>query len=386
VTRPHEGYDEVPPDFDRRHLLVEAQNQTLAAEIALARPADDFLRWPWHALDTLYGPIPPSELLFVCAFSGSGKTTLLMSLLDEWYDAGKTITYLGLESAPWKLRMQWACRRLARTVPGFDLHPADAVKGVLQARVEGGDARAAWMLDLIRADFDAQRDPKGERYQRVRFVPTEELNVRALQRAVTEAVQIQSDVVIVDHIDHIDGDAANAFEESKQVTRACHRFAQQSEIPFVVATQANSEALKGDPLGSYRPPQPNHVWMGQLKRQRADGMLGLSRKLISPPTLSGDRERDKLAKEKYRESMEHARQGGEALTSVLVPNVMQVVLMKDRAYGKERALADLYVEHGRVTDLPDADARRAEADVHGIHTAGARPLGAPALTLMRGAA
>jgi hypothetical protein len=353
-----------PEFFDPRLAQVEAIDQASAAIEAIQRPVADYLQFPWRDLDGLVGMIPPGELHYVCAFSGAGKTTFLMSLADVWEEQGVRVEYLGLETRPHVLRTQWACRRLQRTTDWFDVHPGDALKGVLKRRVEAGEPHAIRCYNALQETVYAARD---DRDPTLRFVPGDWADLALLQRTANQAVARDSRVVIIDHIDHVDDEGRPPIEATKLVNRHCLSLAQDSGCVFLVASQANAEALRGDPLGIYRPPQPNHVWMGQLKRQVADGMIGLSKKLRPAPLSTGNDNADERAEEQYTALVKRARAGDAvALEQLIVPNTMEVVLMKDRAYGRERATALLGVTQGRVTDLPDAERRDAEAARHRI--------------------
>lgn len=358
---------ERPPRFTGDDAALEAQRQADDALRALARPGSAYLDLPWRDLAQLVGPIPPGELHYVCAFSGSGKTTFLMSLADLWTSAGVRVDYLGLETRPHVLRTQWACRFLARTTDWFDIHPGDALKGVLRRRAEAGEPHAQRCLEALR---ETVRAHGYDERSALRFVPGDWADSRLLIRAAYEAQDRGARVVIVDHIDHVGDDGGSAIEASHYVNTVCLALAQQFGCVFLVASQANAEALRGDRLGIYQPPAENHVWLGQKKRQLADGMIGLSRKLRPAPQPTGDDVYDERQEKAHAALLKRARAGdGTALEQLIVPNTMEVVLMKDRAYGRERATCLLGVHHGRVTDLPDPERRDAEAQRHGLRIA-----------------
>jgi KaiC/GvpD/RAD55 family RecA-like ATPase len=360
----HAPHDE-PPFFSAADACLEAIEQATEAIRAIQRPVSDYLRFPWRDLHGLVGMIPPGELHYVVAFSGSGKTTFLMSLADVWEQQGTRVHYLGLETRAHVLRTQWACRRLQRTTDWFDVHPGDALKGVLRERVEAREPHAIRCYNALQETVLAHAHDRGDPL--LRFVPGDWADLTLLEQSTREAVDRGARVVIIDHIDHVDDEGRPPIEATKRVNRLCLSLAQDSGCVFLVASQANGESLKGDPLGVYRPPQPNHVWMGGLKRQVADGMIGLSRKLQPAPVPTNDDVADERAEKAYATLVKRARAGDAvALEQLIVPNTMEVVLMKDRAYGRERATALLGVTQGRVTDLPDAERRDVEAAKHRI--------------------
>ncbi len=98
-------------DFRERAARVAA-SQTKSAIRLLDRTAADFMRMPWVALDSIVGGMAAGDIWFLGGFSGDGKTTALTSAVDCWYEGGKRIYYLGLESRPNILKTHWACKRL----------------------------------------------------------------------------------------------------------------------------------------------------------------------------------------------------------------------------------------------------------------------------------
>src|SRR4051812_18860959 len=98
------------PEDEPLHPLDEALAQGEESEKNLSRAPSDYLHFPWPTLDQAVGGIAPGQIWFVGAFSGHGKTTFAMSALDEWFNQGKRIFYMGLESRPSVLRTQWACQ------------------------------------------------------------------------------------------------------------------------------------------------------------------------------------------------------------------------------------------------------------------------------------
>lgn len=358
-------------DTRGRVAVTEGWAQAEEAMGAVLRPTEEFLRFPLPSLDRLTGPIPPGQLWFFVGFSGQGKTTLFMSLLDLFFEGGKSFSYLGLESRPSTLRVQWAVRRLQRMMPrtercpGFYLSPGQVAKGALSYLIEGGDEWAKVMADALLMELSLMQRHDHE-YARVRFVPEGCLTEGALRRATNEAVMLGHDFVIVDHIDHIDPGAGSPAAETKRISKACLDLAQETGLTFLVLSQANADALKADPLGMYRLPRPEHVWMGQAKRQVADGMVGLARKVLPRPAPTFDAARDKKQRAAYSALLEASRHEQSARAKLLVPGVMQVGLMKDRDTGREGETVDLFVEQGRVIEVPAHASRAEEQMLHDI--------------------
>lgn len=326
-----------PPhvEEDDAHLPLHpadvAAEQIAEALADLDREPHDFLHFPWMSLDGLVGGIPSGDVWFVGAFSGHGKTTFLMSALNQWFEAGRRIYYMGLESKPKTLRTHWACKRL-----GFDA--GDVLSG--KAAKDWPD----WRDIRKRIGDDIRAQNQGHAGERVYISPVPEVNVRQLREGCEQAADLGSDVMIIDHIDHIEpeGRGRSAFEESRQVVKALMGYAQKFDLRLIVATQLNNDALKGNRIGLYQAPQPHHVYMGSHKRQIASGMIGLYR-----PLKFGSVD---------VEALKRFRAGDGEPQDVCEPNTMAAVIMKHRLYGnREGKRAFLGVDHGRVVQLSEAD-------------------------------
>lgn len=324
-------------DAIRRQVESEVAEQIGEALADLDRTDDAFLHWPMSDLDRLTGPMAPGDVWFVCAFSGNGKTTFLSSVLNAWYEAGKRIYVLPLETRPKTFRTYWACQRL-------DLNPGDLLSGAYLRWPNADAVKAAVKAELALQVERSMRD-------RVRVKSVAAINEVRLREAVAEASDWGADVVIVDHIDHIaGGDGTNLHAESVKVNRAVLEVAQEHDIVLLCASQLNNAAMTGtgDHLAQYAPPRPNHVFMGGHKRQVATGMIGLHRKLRGPL--------DSEDAKSYKAAIQAARHGEVEPTTVLEPGVMGVTAMKLRNFGaRENQRTFLAVEHGRVLHLSEKD-------------------------------
>lgn len=322
-------------DFRKRAAYI-AQKQTEEAIKLLNRTASDFLRMPWGHLDDLVSGIGEGQIWFLGGFSGDGKTTALTTAVDCWFEQGKRIYYLGLESRPKVLKTHWACKRLG-------LDAGDVLSGKALRWSDWPQRRAE--LEAMVASLDEPQTAA-----QVHFAPTEFVDGEVLRVAMRNAREFGADVLILDHIDHIEGNHGNPFQVSRDVCMTLLRQAQSFGLRCLVATQFNNEALKGNRAGRYLPPQPGHVYMGGHKRQIADGMLGLYRPLKQgiEPEMLRDFQRGVLEPK-----------------DVCELNTMGVVVMKHRLYGNhEGRRVYLGVQHGRVVDLPDCD----QPNRHGIPT------------------
>jgi KaiC/GvpD/RAD55 family RecA-like ATPase len=313
----------VKDDFRARAATVNALT-TQGAISLLNRTREDFLWMPWPALDDLVAGIADGDIWFLGGFSGDGKTTAMTSALDCWYEQGKRIYYLGLESRPNVLKTHWACKRL-----GYDA-----------GLVLSGKALDWYNWQAVRQEIAAmvQGLNEGQTAAQVHFSPVDFVDGEALRRAMRDAKEFGADVLMIDHIDHIEGDRGSTYETSREVCRTLLREAQSTGLKCLVATQFNNEAIKGNRIGRYLPPQPNHVFMGSHKRQIAAGMLGLYR-----PLKQG------LTAETYRQF----QRGMAEPKDVCEENTMAAICMKHRLRGnQEGRRVMLKVEHGRVMDRP----------------------------------
>jgi KaiC/GvpD/RAD55 family RecA-like ATPase len=313
-----------------------ACDQVTDAMIAIDRPVSSYLRMPWPTLDALVDGIAPGDVWYVAAFSGQGKTTFLTSALDQWFELGQRVYMLGLESRPFVLRTHWACKRL-------DLDAGDLLTGAVHGWSNGAAVR-----ERVKAEIKSQATDKAK-VDRVFFAPAKFLDLRALERAAGEAADFGADVVIVDHVDHIRaGDGKNGFSESQAVQHSILELAQRYNQRYLVATQLNNDAVRGDRLGMYQPPQAGSVFMGGVKRQVASGMLGLYRPLRGMQPGESPKE--------YHAALTRVRQGEAEPQTVVTPNQMAVVVMKHRVRGShEGRRCALGVERGRVVELSPRD-------------------------------
>jgi KaiC/GvpD/RAD55 family RecA-like ATPase len=318
-------------DADTRfpqHPRLEAGEQTVDATVTIQREATDFLHFPWAALSDVVGGIGPGEVWFVGAYSGHGKTTFLTSALDCWFEQGKGVYYMGLESQPHVLRTHWACKRLG-------LDAGEVLSGGLNKRVDGQFIRAQIIREL-------KSQCEGERPEQIYFSPKQFVDANGLEAAGREANALSSDVLIIDHVDHLQGTGRSLYDQSVASIKRLLHIAQKYELRVLAATQFNNEMIRGNRLGLHSAPTPNVVYMGNHKRQVATGMLGLYRPLRFAG-LTAD------------ESKAFAK-GNLEPQKVIEPNIMAVSVMKHRLHGnREGKRVYLRVEHGKVTDLPESE-------------------------------
>lgn len=314
----------LPDDEDLPlHPLDEALDQGAESDAAIARLPGEFLHMPWPSLDALVGGIAPGEVWFVGAYSGHGKTTFLMSALNLWFEQGKRVFYMGLESKPSVLRTQWACQRLG-------LNAGDVLSGKMAS------TSADWPFIRKKIKDELYAQTLDDRSERVYFSPEKFVDAKKLRAAAFQAADLGSDVLIIDHVDHLEGSKGGLYANSVQTMKVLLSLAHEYGIKVLAATQFNNEMIRGSRLGMHMPPTPTAVYQGGHKRQIASGMIGLYKPL--KPDIT-------------KQEMQRFARGELEPQDVVERGVMAALIMKSRLYGeREGKRVLLRVEQGRVKD------------------------------------
>lgn len=317
------------------HPEVVASDQIIAAMNALDRHSSIFTQWPYPDLAALTGQMAPGNVWFVCAQSGGGKTTFVCSVIDLWRVAGKKVYVMPLETRPHEFRTYLACMACG-------IHPGDVLSGEITRH-----PNYAAIRETLKSEFMAQtRSPYVEQ---VMVSGQRAINLQGLERGLMEAKAFGADVVIVDHIDHIEGgDGSNTFAEAKRVNDGALRMAQDNDMLLLFTSQLNQGASKGDYLTKFMPPKIEHVAFGSLKHRNATGMIGLFRPLRGLKPGEDPKE--------YKSLLAAVRAGHGDVASMLAANTMGINAMKLRYYGsREGQKAYLWVEHGQVFPMAEKD-------------------------------
>lgn len=307
-----------------------AADQTHEAVVSLGETTG-IVRWPWKALDELCGPIPPGHVAIVAAMSGGGKTTFTCDAIERWRAKGHRICVLPLETRPREFRVALACRRVGSVDPG------DIANGELALRAEAGDIPAKRALQLVEDELKAM-----EKDDSIYISPERGVNLLALEHALAHANYYNYDIVVVDHIDHVDDSNGRGRDvaTTERVNRGAMELAQRYNKVLILTSQLNFSALRGsrNKLAKYAPPTVETLWVPGVKVQVATQIIGLFREIRRDATP---------------DEMKAAREGEGDPTSVLDPHRMGIVAMKlrhrGRNDGKRVALA---YKHGTVSDLP----------------------------------
>lgn len=313
---------------DRIDALGALAEQCGTAEAELYDGPESFLHLPYAEVDALVGGIGAGNVWFVGGFSGHGKTTFLMDLTAKLLQRKQRVYYLGTETRANEIRTRLACLRV----------------GVYSGHVLSGKAYSWAHWDATRADLvkDIRAQQALGDGNEFMVCPVQRVGAGGVCGAFRDAAMFGADLLIIDHIDHIEhGAGRSGFEDSRMLSHLVLDQAQGAGLRTLVATQFNNESLRGNRLGPYLPPQPHYVYMGGHKRQVAWGMLGIYKPM-----------RDNLTPEELKA----ARAGTMAPDEFIEPNVMALCVMKHRHLGShEGKIAKLRFDHGRLHDIPERD-------------------------------
>lgn len=288
----------------------------------LARPASQFMHYPWRDLDHIVGGMLPGELHYLCAFSGNGKTLFMLSLVQEWLRQGKRIYFLGLETVPKYLLVNLCALREG-------VHAADVLTGRAFREPGWPDVKArlrqaaGWFMD-----------------RPLYLSPVQHVGPREIDLAYRHAKDLGADVLMVDHVDHIAGESGRLYEESVLINAKIDQNTKDFNVLTVASSQLNLDAVRGDPLAQYRPPRPEHVKMGNKKRELATSMVGLYRPIRTDVT---------------KDELLAVKGGSKDAISILTPWQMGCSIMKNRKGGNDGARCLLSTEGYRVQHLAEKD-------------------------------
>lgn len=308
---------------------LSAQQQVREAHRLVSTPEDEFLAFPWPALSTLCGNIPPGNIVLVGAFSGGGKTTFVSSIVRELIQQKKRVYVLPLETTPHHFRTYLACQQIG-------INPGDILTGEYY-RWPNAEA----VYNAVQEALQSQALPDMADHLYVN--EQESINRTEMEAACKEAAQWGADLVIVDHIDQIEPEGhGNLWEESVRTVSSAWQAVRGHRLKMLMTSQLNNTATHGqNHLAKYQPPQVQHFYMGQHKIHKAAYTLGLFRPLRKP--RSGE------TPEEYKAALTAAKNGDVEAYTALQPNTMGVVMCKSRPYGaREGARCFLEVINGTV--------------------------------------
>ncbi len=257
-----------------RHPWTLGQVALMKAE-AMERVADeDLIRWPFGTLHGLTGVLAPGRVTYVAAFPGNGKTAFVTNCIASWMRQKKSISYLALESDPGEVMARMACFRA-----GID--PDEALSYRLREAAQAGNPLAEQQLSDL-ADCYRILHEDNDFLHQLRIEPIDVLSPQRFTRAVKAAQAMESDIMIVDHVDHSEadqGDHSPEIQVSNTIQQMALSAAKQLNIHVLLTTQLNSSRAGGDPLAHYRPPATDWLYNKSKKEMIGAIILGLHRVL-----------------------------------------------------------------------------------------------------------
>jgi KaiC/GvpD/RAD55 family RecA-like ATPase len=325
------------------HATIKGRDPLNVARLALFdamalqdTEVDSLIRWPFPSIDRMAGVLAPKRLYYVAAFPGNGKTSFLSACYSKWIADGFRVTYLPLESDPQETVTRVACARAG-------VNPDDALSLRLRIAAHDGDPVAIRKRDDLAVAFRLLLEDK-ELWDLFRIEPSMKLTPNTFRDVEKAVVAMESDILLVDHVDNSEADEGDAQPEiavSNKLQMMALEVARRVKIPVVLATQLNSTKTHGDRLAHYRPPIMDWLYNKGKKEQLAAVCLGLYRPLR--PDAS-------------EEMLDAAKKGMAAPSTVALPNTMGVVLMKGRySGGMKDSAVELSYRHGTLSEqTPDA--------------------------------
>jgi replicative DNA helicase len=314
-----------------------------ASEVA---PAAMHAHFPWRSLRDIHGPLLPGRLYIVSARTGSGKTLFVRTLIEGLCGTAEPtpVAYWGTETPPAEIVRALAAARLG-------VHPARIEEDDFSG-VPGGYGAFGAMCSLVSAEWLAPG--RGNTPPRLSLYGDPRPAVQRIRLALEDAADRGVRVFIVDHILRLSLDEERLFPSATEAVRTLKQAAQDLGMVGIVTSQQNRAANAGDKLGWFAAPDLSALKGSGALEEEADGVLFLFRRLR--PDLTEPERHD-------------VRAGKIPLKSAILPNVMGVAIGKARVDGsRTHEETSLWVEHGRVTDLPPAEALAQDAAAHGIRT------------------
>lgn len=345
-----EPWEHGAPDPKVKRLPLAPADPDLTAMAAANVPEpDQLVPWPWDAVHRIAGPLAPGSFTIVSARTGSGKTLFIRNWLDflatHSGDDGPSVAYFPTETPARQVILDITCGRL-------HVNPAEVSRGDL-TRVEGGrqGLRAAAQQvarELLRKRSDLRGAP-------LMLFESPRPSLALIRDCLARARDAGCAVAVVDHILRLDlGDGTQLFAEVTAAARGLKMLAEELGMAIVATSQQGRAAFAGDRLAAFAPPDLSALKGAGTLEEEADLVLFLHRIL-----------RDDLTDSQLTD----VRRGRLPLQEAIMPHVMGVAVGKHRLDGgKTGAQERLWVEHGRVSDLPHGERISWEARREGIRT------------------
>lgn len=298
---------------------------------------------PWQGMADLVGRMGLGQISMLAAVSGGGKSTLVRSMVDSLIRQGCGVYVLGLETQPDELRMDYAAMRV-----GIDPDILHTGRATL--------SQTAAVADELRRQAHGD-----DGYDRLHFDPQPWVDMPALRRAAETAAVSGCKMLIIDHIDHIDGQG-NGHDASVRVNKGLKALATEyaDTLHFFCTTQLNNEIARGnDRLSIYAPARKGDIYMGGHKEHISHWLWSLYRPICPPEIYPGGTER-------WIEDVKAARKGSiPDPKAVLLPGCGALHLIKGRrAGGAVGSHFKLRLEAGVFRDWGVADDEWARTEMH----------------------
>jgi replicative DNA helicase len=266
----------------------------------------------------------PGQFWVVAAGTGIGKTTFLLSVADDFLIQGAKVAYLGLEMEPDELATAFACLR------------AQVPRWVAVENAWGEVPNGEDKFHRVREHIFAQAvRPLADQ---LKFLPHRYITPAILHEAAAEAHDWGADILIVDHINHVETEGYNDFAKLVKLSK---RIAEEYSLVNISAAQINRDAVRGGHrLTRWQPMQLHHIQGGGVIEQNAVVVLNPYRPLVT----GTDETTKRLIKMAMKGDIED--------TSVLQKDRMGVAVLKHRPRGDlvgQRTV--LRFEHGKLLDL-----------------------------------
>jgi KaiC/GvpD/RAD55 family RecA-like ATPase len=355
VDLPQRGWVDGDPAYCVAHHALADRDPWVIGQGALDyaewlhdMESSSLIRWPWKAMNDFAGPLVPGRLTYIAAFPGNGKTSFAAHLLQHFLRVqGKKVTYLPLEADPGETFTRLACLDCG-------ISADDALSKRLRDRADAGDATAKAQHEDLSVAYRLMREDR-QLLESLRIEPIDALTPKSFARALHVAHLQESDIVIVDHMDHAENDVGESGPEialSNQMQSMALRAAKAMNIPMILLTQLNSSRTGGDALAHYRRPLVDWLYNKGKKEQMAANIFGLSR--VLDPNAASD-------------ALQDVRAGRRDVSTIVLPDVMEVSGMKMRYGGASRDKSiKLRYLRGHIMDMADDDGRDVFASQHGI--------------------
>lgn len=351
------GWESGMPVYCADHIALTGRDPRFiiphaikAAEHDLMTPAAELVDWCLPSINGLLGYLLPGTVTYGCAFPKNGKTAFLANNLAYWEAQNIRPWVMPTESRPKGLVTRLAAARVNVSVD-------ELMSRRLRRRADDGDREALRQLTDVMRAFSEMMDEHTREGASIAIEPAPRLTRDVFRQSVAAAAAGGYGLVVVDHVDHISGDASkgeSGYAASEAVQHDALEFAERYDLPILLMSQLNTSRVHRDALYRYKRPVTDWLWMKGVKDQIAHTMFGIYRPML--PDVD-----DKL--------LEAVRDQRAESWRVAMPNTMALADMLSRFNGArpDQTLL-LHYEDGKISEKPQADEWSHASSMHGIPT------------------